>query len=332
MDTLTNLSAHQRAELLDFLEQSLPFAGPTTFMRLPRTHQLNDADMVVLGVPFDSGTLHRPGARFGPRAIREQSVYASVFQPFYPWDYTLSESFKVIDYGDLVPVPGTGALEFMIEATELVAADIFSAGASLLTLGGDHTVPYGPVRAAARRYGKLALVHLDAHQDSGDSETLGAGMVLINHGTFANDLAKENLIDFPKSAQIYIRTHYPQPQAGTYPIIYANEALRVTPEQLAEDLKARIGTAPVYLTLDIDALDPAYAPGAGSPVPGGPTTSDMRRLLRALDGLNVVAADLVEVNPLYDPTQTTAVAAAFLAIDLLYLLGSARKSRIAPSK
>ncbi|MBK9924178.1 MAG: agmatinase [Anaerolineales bacterium] len=313
--------------VLDLLEKSLPFAGIASFMNLPYTRNLQGADLVIAGVPFDGGTFYRPGARFGPRAIREQSVYASEFQPVYPWDYSLTERFTLIDFGDIAPLPASGGMELMLELTEAVAQDVFKAGAGLLTLGGDHTIPYGPIRAAAKHHGKLALIHLDAHQDSIGSDQIAPGSRFINHGTFASDLVTEGCIDPVHSSQVYIRTHMPPVPGDGYQIFYANEALQFLPEVLAETIKARVGNMPVYLTLDIDALDPSFAPGTGTPVPGGPTSADVRRFLKALDGLNIVAADIVEVSPVYDPSQTTAITAAFLAIDLLYLLGSAYKNR-----
>lgn len=311
-------------ETLNALEQGLPFAGIPTFMKLPYSRDeaaLRQAELVVMGVPFDSGTSNRSGTRFGPRAIREQSLYAGVFQPIYPWTDDLTQK-RIIDFGDVAGIPGTGALELMLASTEYVAALIFEAGARLLSIGGDHTLPYGPVRAAARQYGPLALIHIDSHQDSYDGLEL-VGFPFINHGTFATGLAKEGAIHLAQSSQVYIRTNQPLTPGGGYEITYANDALAMGPERLAEKVRARVGDAPVYLTLDIDSLDPAYAPGNGSPVPGGPSTSEMRRFLKGLDGLNIVAADLVEVNPLYDPTGITAIAAATLAVDLLYLMSHA---------
>jgi agmatinase len=314
------------AEMLDLLESSAPFAGIPTFMKQPHSRDpqiIQDADLVVMGVPFDSGTSNRPGTRFGPRAIREQSFYAGAFQPVYPWTDDLTQTKKIVDFGDVVAFPGTGAVELMLEMTEAVAAGVLNTGARLLSLGGDHTLPYGPVRAAAKQYGPLALIHIDAHQDSYDSNELGGGFPFINHGTFATGLANEGHIDLSKSIQVYIRTIQPETPGGGYDIVYANNALAMEPEQLAARVRRRVGNTPVYITLDIDALDPAFAPGNGSPVAGGPTTGEMRRFLKGLDGINVVAADLVEVNPLYDLTGATAIVAATLAIDLLYLLAHA---------
>jgi agmatinase len=309
---------------LNLLEQALPFAGIPTFMKMPYSRNLDDlraADLVVMGVPFDSGTSNRSGTRFGPRAIREQSLYAGVFQPIYPWADDLTQK-RIIDFGDVAAIPGTGTLELMLASTELVASQVFAAGRRLLTIGGDHTLPYGPVRAAAKQFGPVALIHIDSHQDSYDGEDL-IGFPFINHGTFATGLVKEGHIDPSKSSQVYIRTMQPLSPGGGYEITYANDALAMGPEALAQKVRDRAGNTPIYLTLDIDGLDPAYAPGNGSPVAGGPSTSEVRRFLKALDGLNVVGADVVEVNPLYDPTGITAIAAATLAIDLLYLMSHA---------
>ncbi len=305
----------------------LPFAGLVTFNRAEDTRQLDGADLVVMGVPFDLGAVNRPGARFGPHAIRQQSIYAGALQPIYPWGEELGSSFRIIDYGDLAPVPGMGAVESLLQTTESAAADVFRSGASLLTLGGDHTLPYGPVRAAAKAFGKLALIHLDSHQDSLDSESL-PGPRMVNHGTFATDLVREGHIDASRSAQLYIRTYLDNP-AG-YEIVYADDALDLGPRELAAKVVDLVGDAPVYISLDIDSIDPAYAPGCGTPCPGGPSSREVRQFLKCLDGLDVVAADIVELNPLFDPTQTTAILAAFLSFDLLHLMGSARRRRGQP--
>lgn len=329
-DTLNeemNMDQLSNADILDLLEYTMPFAGLQSFMKLPYSRKPEDiaaADMIVMGVPFDSGTFNRSGSRMGTRAIRDQSSYAAAFEPMYPWEYSLSETFKMIDFGDVAPPPGTGAVETMLELTEAVSSELFKARKSLLTLGGDHTLPIGIVRGAAKQYGSVALVHIDAHQDSYDADELGGGQKTYNHGVFATELVKEGHIDPSKSSQVYIRTIQPASPKGGYDVVYANDALAMGPEALAARVKARAGTMPVYISLDVDGLDPAFAPGNGSPVSGGPSSSEMRRFLKALDGLNVIGADVVEVNPLYDPTQATAITAATLAIDLLHLMGNAR--------
>jgi agmatinase len=294
-----------------------------TFDRAEHTRDLAGADLVVLGAPFDAGAINRPGARFGPHAIRQQSIYAGALKPIYPWREQLTE-LRLVDYGDVVPIPGTGAVESLLAMTESAASQIFASGASLLSLGGDHTLPYGPVRAAAAAFGPVALIHLDSHQDSLDSDAM-PGPRMVNHGTFATELVKEGRVDSARSSQLYIRTFMDNP--GGYAIHYAEDARQLGPEELAAQVRERVGDAPAYISFDIDAVDPAFAPGVGTPAPGGPTSSEVRRFLKSLDGLDIVGADVVELNPPYDPAQTTAILAAFLCFDLLHLMASARGRR-----
>jgi agmatinase len=208
--------------------------------------------------------------------------------------------------------------------TQAAAADVFDHGASLLSLGGDHTLPYGPIRAAAEAHGKLALIHLDSHQDSLDNEAL-PGPTMINHGTFATDLVREERIDPSRSVQVYLRTWMDNP--GGYTLVHAEEALDLGADGLATKVRELVGDATVYISLDLDAVDPAHAPGVGTPAPGGPSSREVRRFLRGLDGLDIVAADIVELNPPYDPSQTTAILAAFFSFDLLHLMANARRRR-----
>jgi agmatinase len=302
----------------------LPFSGVVTFNRAECTQDVEGADLVVLGVPFDGGAVNRPGARFGPHAIRQQSNYASALVPIYPWTEDLAETCRIVDYGDVAPVPGSGAVESMLAMTQTAAADVFGHGASLLSLGGDHTLPYGPIRAAAEAHGKLALIHLDSHQDSLDNEAL-PGPTMINHGTFATDLVREERIDPSRSVQVYLRTWMDNP--GGYTLVHAEEALDLGADGLATKVRELVGDATVYISLDLDAVDPAHAPGVGTPAPGGPSSREVRRFLRGLDGLDIVAADIVELNPPYDPSQTTAILAAFFSFDLLHLMANARRRR-----
>jgi len=292
-------------------DKFLAYGGNPTFWRCEQTREINGADIVVMGVPFDVGTSNRPGARYGPRSIREMSLHVGNF--YYPWSYDVKEKHKIIDYGDVGLGVQNDLTQFMIQDTYEHAKSILASGAKLLTLGGDHTIPYGMVRAAKEKYGKLALLHFDSHQDS-----LASDGTQIFHGSFAHDLAEEGCIDAEKSVQVFIRTEMPN-ECG-YNIIHANEALEMKPAELADKIKSIIGDQPVYLTFDVDSLDPAYAPGTGTPVVGGPSTYQIRSLLRNLEGLNIVAADLVEVAPMYDPAQVTPLAAATIAGDLIYLL------------
>lgn len=289
----------------------LVYAGNPTFWGLPETRDVGGKDITIMGVPFDVGVTNRPGARFGPRSVREISIHD--MKTHYPWRYDVKEKLDMADYGDVGYDIGIEQTNQMIEETYRHAGKIFESGSKLLTIGGDHTIPYGMVRAAKEKYGKLSLLHIDSHQDSMASEGLK-----ISHASFAHDLAEEGAIDAEKSVQAYIRTE--MPNEFDYNIIYANEAMAEGPKALAEKVKSIIGDDPVYLSFDVDSLDPAFAPGTGTPVPGGPSTQEMRLFLNNLAGLNVVAADLVEVSPSYDTAQVTALAGASVAKDLIYLM------------
>jgi agmatinase len=301
------------------LDKFVGAAGIATFFRAPHTADLRGADVVVIGNPFDSGTSNRPGARFGPRAMREQSLHICAYPTLYPWEYPLTERCRLIDGGDAVAIWGSGATEGMIAAQQKAAALVFKAGASLLVLGGDHTGPYGPMRAAAACFGPLAMIHIDAHQDADPAPNE------VNHGKFAWDLAEEGVIDDSRSIQAYIRTVAAPVCSRRYTILYAEEALALGPERVAAQIREVVGDMPVYLTFDIDGIDPSCAPGTGTPVWGGPSVAEVRRMLRGLRGVNIVAADVVEVSPPYDaPNQMTAVAGATIAADLAYLMYEAR--------
>ena len=303
---------------MEYIEKDhLHYAGITSFNGCPSTRDLTGADIAVMGVPFDSGVTYRTGARFGPRSIRAVSRLPCCFQ--YPWDYKLTETARIIDYGDVGYSIGAATTEIMLEETHEHAARILSSGASLLTLGGDHTIPYGMVRAAHEKYGKLALLHFDSHQDS------SPGIPgKISHANFAYDLQAEGCIDPAKSAQVFIRTEM---TTCGYNIFYAQDAVFMDMKELAAKIKRIIGDMPVYLTFDIDALDPSAAPGTGTPVIGGPTSAQIRQLLFALRGINVVAGDVVEVLPDRDSGEITALAAAQIALDIMYLMYENRRAK-----
>lgn len=290
----------------------LAHSGIASFWRLEQTQNLEGVDIAVMGVPFDHGATNRPGSRFGPRAIRDMSLHAGNFH--HPWTYDLKTKHRLVDYGDVGAGMQTDLANFMIKETNDHASRIFAAGAKLLTIGGDHTIPYGPVRAAREKFGPISLIHFDSHQDSMSSNNGKA----IFHGSFAHDLAAEGSINAATSAQVFIRTD--MANENGYNIITAREAHRLPPEELAARIRTIVGDNPVYITFDIDALDPAYAPGTGTPVVGGPTTYFAREVLQNLIGINVVGADVVEVLPAFDPAGITSLAAATIAIDLMYLL------------
>ena len=292
------------------IQKHLHYAGIPSFNLYPYTQDTECADITIMGVPFDSGVTNRPGARLGPRAIRNMSQLTNCFA--YPWSYKLSDKAKIVDYGDVGYYVGANTTKVMLEETYNTAKKVFESGSKLLTLGGDHTIPYGMVRAASEKFGKLALLHFDSHQDSTPS-TDGN----VSHANFAYDLQAEGCIDPSHSAQVFIRTE--MTKCG-YNIFYAMDAVNMDMKELARQLKAIVGDMPVYITFDIDALDPSAAPGTGTPVIGGPTSAQARRLLYELRGINVVAADLVEVLPAYDHSEITALAAETIAQDLMYLM------------
>lgn len=302
---MTDLTQMSLKDHLEFL----PYAGNVSFFRCEQTRELEGVDIAIMGVPFDNGVSNRSGARMGPRSIREASLQAGVFH--HPWPFNVRKLCRIIDYGDVGYGYGVKGMGFMVGDTYEHASRILRSGARLLTIGGDHSIPYGPLQAASEIYGPLALIHLDSHQDTIQNEQC--------HGTFAYDAVRSGWVDPLVSVQAFIRTN--SPGCG-YSIITAADAYELGPQKLAEAIRSIVGDRPVYLTFDIDALDPAYAPGTGTPVVGGPSTREVRALLTHLHGLNVVAADVVEVCPVYDPTECTQLAAATIAQDLLYLLSA----------
>ena len=303
------------------VQEHLHYAGIPSWNHCPVTQDVTGADIAVIGVPFDSGVTFRPGARFAPRAVREQSLIACCFK--YPWEYRLYDEATVVDYGDVGYWVGAKATEFMVEDTYQTVKKILEAGAAPMVIGGDHTIPYGPVRAVSEKYGKLALIHFDSHQDSSPSEVKPDGTHNLSHANFAYDLQEEGCIDPSHSVQLYCRTEFTE--CG-YNIIRSMEALDMTPAELSAKIRKIVGDMPVYLTFDIDALDPSAAPGTGTPVIGGPNSDTIRKVLRELKGLNIVAADMVEVLPDKDPSNITAIAAAAITQDIMYLLHEARKA------
>ncbi|HEM2771489.1 agmatinase [Streptococcus suis] len=298
----------------------LYYAGLTSFGNFPHSRELEGVDIAIMGIPFDAGTTNRSGARLGPRAVR--SVSNLVFGFNYLWndaDFHLETACpNIIDYGDVGMFYGNRAMEVMLEETYQEAKKILSAGANLLSIGGDHTIPYGPIRATAELFGPVSLIHFDSHQDTIPSHGD------FSHANFAHDLVEEGCIDPSRSVQVCIRTDLPNPG---YQIIYANQLLEISPAQLAEKIKEIVGDNPVYFTFDIDALDPAYAPGTGTPVPGGPSSNYILQTLRLLDGIRLIAADVVEVNPVYDAGDVTALAAAQVAQSLACLMAKNRIKR-----
>lgn len=274
----------------------------------------DDADLVILGVPYDLATSGRAGARSGPAAMRAASANLRWEEKRWPWQFNAFEQLKVVDMGDLEPATGASAAF----ASELQAAahGVLAAGKTLLSLGGDHYVTLPLVRAAASVHGPLALIHFDSHTDTYPEE---AGE--YNHGSMFYHALQEGLVDPVRSVQVAIRTEY---DAGSHPftVIDAPAAIDRSSEDICAQISTLVGDRPVYLTFDIDALDPAYAPGTGTPVPGGLSTDKALRIIRGLSDLNIVAMDVVEVAPAYDHAEITALAAAALALDMIYCIAT----------
>ncbi len=305
-------------DLSQAMAHGADYAGELSFGRRRYTRELDGVDIAVVGIPFDAATVNRPGARFGPRAIREQTSLVGCYPwAIYPWDFNVFTSCEVIDYSDIASVAGYP--DRMVKAVTSAVGEILAAGVSVLSLGGDHTVAYPLLQAHAAKHGPLALIHFDAHSD-----TWGMGDDL-NHGTWGFLAAREGFVDPARSIQVGMRS--PNPETLGFTIVEANPLLAAPMEATAAQIRAAVGDGPAYLTFDIDFLDPAFAPGTGTPVCGGPSTHQARALLHALAGVNIVGADLVEVAPPYDPAGVTALAGATLAYDLLSLLARARGAR-----
>jgi len=284
------------------------YAGALSFMRRRYSKDLDGADAVVLGIPFDAAVSNRPGARFGPQAIRRASA---IFDndPQYPFSRDLFEAMAVIDYGDVLLDYGNH--QQTPGLIEKEAETIIASGAFLLALGGDHFITWPLLKAHAARHGPLALVHFDAHQDTWDDDGQR-----IDHGSFVARAVRESVIDPARSIQIGIRTHAPQDFGIS--ILHGYEVEDLGAQAIADRILAHVGDRACYLTFDIDCLDPAFAPGTGTPVAGGPSSARILSVLRKLQGLDIRGADVVEVAPAYDHADITAIAGATVA---MYMLG-----------
>ncbi|MEJ6394466.1 agmatinase [Gymnodinialimonas sp. 2305UL16-5] len=293
------------------------FSGVPSFLRRRYTKDLTGVDVVVTGIAFDQAVTNRPGARLGPRAIREASALQP-FDPPYGWDgYSPLEALAIADYGDMAfDYAQISDVPARIEAH---IAGILAAGAAAISLGGDHSITLPILRAHAAKYGPLALIQVDAHTDTWPDDDPSR----IDHGTFCYTAVKEGLIDVARSSHIGIRTVVDD-NLGIA-IHDAREVHETGAAAVAKAVRARAGDAPVYLSFDIDGLDPAFAPGTGTPVWGGLTSGQAAILLRDLAGINLVGGDVVEVSPPFDVSGITAVAGAHVAMELLCLWGWTRR-------
>ncbi|MCV2879360.1 agmatinase [Sedimentimonas flavescens] len=292
------------------------YAGALSFMRRRYTRDLSTADVAVMGVPFDLSVSSRSGARLGPRAVRGASAHISWSAP-WPWEQDPYEQLAVVDYGDCrfdSGYPANVPNEIADEARAVLATDT-----ALLSIGGDHFITYPLLKAHAEKHGgPLSVIQFDAHSDTWADEE-----GRIDHGTMMFHAVRDGLVDPTRSVQVGIRTHNPDPLG--FNIIDAIEMHKTGPHAVAEKIRKIVGDNKTYVTFDIDALEPASAPGTGTPVIGGLSPYQAQETLRSLAGINVVGMDIVEVAPAYDVSDITALAAATLANDLLCLYAAARK-------
>lgn len=294
------------------------FAGALSFMRRRYTRNLDGVDVVVSGVPLDLATTNRPGTRFGPAGVRAASV--GLNEPIYPWGFGPCDRLSVIDYGDCwfdAHRPDT-----ICAAIEAHARTILASGATMLTLGGDHFITYPLLKAQVEKLGRpVSLIHFDAHCDTwADDDPLS-----LNHGTMFYKAAREGLVVPQKSVQIGIRT-WNEDFMGFNILgadwVHANGVAATVSRALEI-----VGDHPVYVTFDIDCLDPAFAPGTGTPVSGGLSSAQALAILRGLLPAKVVGMDVVEVSPPYDHAEITALAGAHIAAEMLCLLAAQREQR-----
>lgn len=294
------------------------FAGALSFMRRTYTKDLSDVDLAVTGVPFDQAVTNRAGTRLGPRAIREASTLQPCDPP-YGWDIDPMVDLNVADYGDLA-FDYANIPAFPKALTDHIAT-ILDAGAGSLVLGGDHYISFPILRAYAAKFGPVSLLHFDAHTDLWKDDDMGR----IDHGTMFYKAVKEGLIAPERSVQVGIRTAGSEDMG--FHVIDAREVHETGPVAVAAKVKDILKDHVTYLSFDIDCLDPAFAPGTGTPVWGGLSSGQAAIILRDIAGINMVGGDVVEVSPPYDAGNATAVAAAHVATELMCLYAYNKRSR-----
>ena len=291
------------------------FAGPPTFARLPRIDEVSDVDVAVLGVPFDAGVSYRPGARFGPAHIRESS---RLLRPYNPaQDVSPFAAQQVVDAGDLGVNPFS--IEEAVATIEAGTRGVLERSGRVLTLGGDHTITLPLLRAHAAAHGPLAVVHFDAHLDTWDTY-FGAR---YTHGTPFRRASEEGLLDTEACLHVgsrgplYSTADLADDATLGFAVVPSVEMDDLGARGVIERIRDRVGDRPVYASIDIDVLDPAFAPGTGTPETGGLTGRELLAILRGLSTLNLVGADVVEVAPVYDHAEVTGIAASHVAYELL---------------
>jgi agmatinase len=286
------------------------YGGITSFMRRKYSKDMEGVDVAVLGVPFDTATTNRSGTRFGPRAIRNASTIMAWERP-YGMEFDPFDKLAVVDAGDAHF--DFGRPEKVPDAIEEAAYSIISKGPALLTLGGDHFISYPLIKAHVRKHGgPISILHFDAHSDTWADEN-----DRIDHGTMFFWAAKQGLVNPKSSVQIGLRTTNPDTMG--FNVIDAPAVHSQSIDATIAAARRHLGDTPVYVTFDIDCLDPSYAPGTGTPVCGGLTSHQAISILRGLQGINIIGMDVVEVAPTYDVGEITSLAASHLAMEMLYL-------------
>ena len=298
----------------------MTYGGALSFARRRYSRDLAGVDLVISGIPYDNAVTYRSGCRLGPRAIRAGSVQLAELKHF-PFGFDPFESLSAVDYGDCFIDPHHPAGVF--DSIESHADRILDSGALMLSLGGDHSVAYPLLKAHAKKYGPLALVQFDAHCDTWPDDG-----TRFDHGTMFARAAAEGIIDVSRSTQLGLRT-YNDSDCGfeilTSPWVHRNGI-----DAAMDIIRDRAGDAPVYLSFDIDGLDPAFAPGTGTPVSGGLASWQGLEFIRGLEPLNLIGMDLVEVAPAYDHAEITAIAAASMAFDWCAVIASKRGATARP--
>lgn len=311
--------------------ESPRFCGPRTFMRLPFVEKLDEhMDFVITGVPFDTGQSFRTGARFGPEAIRDFSI---LLRPYNPeQDINVFDYISGVDYGDIPVVPGYIAETYskMVEGL----SPIIERGIIPIVLGGDHSIALGELRALAKHHGPVSLIQFDAHSDTWDSY-FGQK---YNHGTPFRRAIEEGLLDPSSSIQIGMRGGLYGPEDLQdardlgLEVWTTNQFKKVGVERMLEVIHQRVGNGPVYLSFDIDFLDPVYAPGTGTPEVSGVSIDDALALVRGLTGIDFVGFDLVEVLPAFDHGQITAASAANIVYEFITLIALQKRNQLRQEK
>ncbi len=289
-----------------------------TFMncKIPRDVTAPDVDVVISGVPFDLTTTGRPGARFGPGKIRRMSEHLAWEIYRWPWNFHVFDVLEIVDCGDLYFQPVER--EQMVSQLQQHAYRILAADKTMLTFGGDHFITLPLLREHAKKHGPVALIQFDAHTDTERQPDQ------YHHGTHLFHAVNEGIVAAQRSVQIGVRTEYIRAD-HEFTVLDAGWVADHSAGEVLNEIKRVVGSRPVYVTFDVDCLDPAFAPGTGTPAVGGLSTESALKIIRGLVGCHLIGMDIVEVSPPYDHGEITALAAATLGLELLYVLAANRR-------